>query len=277
MNFCIKFGNVSIDIDHIKSPEETYWYRDQLSRPWRIDVYRFHTYGLAYITACTSVPKGIACHLMQPMQLGLEHYGAIQLAKYELDYWTLSPSGTPEEWNNFLNLPEKWRWTSLSKTKVQFNQKSNELKLSFPPYELEIEVPSIFSQLEIATHLGYEKQSPLGPSILGVAIYDLYGKSFFYNLPQYVPPSNSEKEEQVFYKQVKNLESEFNGQVIKDKDEKKIILVSTWKGNKLNQLQKNASNPDSELQKVFCYTDTHHNDEELKKWCMQFLSSIRKK
>lgn len=277
----IKIGNVTIDLKSFKSSDETLWYSDHLARPWRIDIWRMQTYELTYITACTAQPKGLACLLFPPMTSQLEAYGPLALIKYELESWMVSPTGTIDQWQHYLKLPEKYQWPLLKNATIKFNPVSkNESQLFafFPPYKLDLKLQNIFERLELSVSMAYFPTLPLRARMVGLGIYDTYGHNNFFTLPQLQPNASSDENEKMLYQQTLLKHGEFNGEVSKDKSEKKIILVGQWQKNKLELLPvidpKNATSLPLEIQTIFCYSDLHHSDLLLKTWCEDFVKSF---
>lgn len=73
-------------------------------------------------------------------------------------------------------------------------------------------------------------------------------------------------------------EAEFNGDVYKDQLEKKLTLVGIWNSGKFKEIKATEFNKDLEpleIQKIFCYTDVHHSDQQLKDWCQLFATQLR--
>lgn len=269
----LKFGETTIEIKDIKEAEETYWYRDQLKRLWRMDFWRLKTYGLTVITACSAYPKGLACHLFPPLDSNYEGYGALSLAQYELDAWMLSPSGTMEQWKEYLKLPSKYQWPILDTANITLSKK-NELSLTAIPYALQMQVPAIFNRLEVSVNLGYEEKLPLKMKNHGLSVFDSLGRTYFYQVPQIKPEITADDSQLVLWKQATNRQAEFSGEVYKDQQEKKLTLVGTWLDGKFRELKPTDGMP-NEIQKIFCYTDVHHSDQQIKDWCTLFSNQLR--
>lgn len=274
----LKFGQTTIEIKDIKEAEETYWYRDQLKRLWRIDFWRLKTYGLTVITACGAHPKGLACQLFPPLDSNLEGYGALSLIQFELDSWILSPSGTIEQWKEYSKLPQKYQWPILESARFSLNKK-NLLSLSALPYAIELNLPDIFNRLEITINLGFEEKLPLQIKNHGFGIFDALGKTYIYHLPQKKPELSADDSQSVLWKQALNRQAEFSGDVYKDQQEKKLTLVGLWQNGKIKEIPQKANDSvqldPSEIQKIFCYTDVHHTDQQIKDWCYSFINQLR--
>lgn len=273
----LKFGQTTIEVKDLKEAEETYWYRDQLKRLWRIDYWRLKTYGLTMITACSSHPKGLACHLFPPLESSYEGFGALSLIQFELDSWILSPSGTVDQWKEYLKLPTKYQWPILETARINLNKK-NMLNVSATPYALEMNLPPIFNRLEISFNLGFNEKLPLKIKNHGISLFDALGRTYFYLVSQLKPEANTDDSQIVLWKQALNRQAEFSGNVYSDQQEKKLTLVGTWSSGKFKEIfpsDNTKSQEPNEIQKIFCYTDIHHTDLQIKDWCHQFKNQLR--
>jgi serine protease Do len=273
----LKFGETTIEVKEIKEAEETYWYRDQLKRLWRLDFWRLKTYGLTIITACSAHPKGLACHLFPPLDSNYEGYGALSLAQFELDSWMLSPSGTIEQWREYLKLPSKYQWPILDAARIHLDKK-NTLDVSATPYAFKMPLPAIFNRLEVSINLGYNEKLPLSMKNHGVSFFDSLGRSYFYQVPQLKPEITADDSQTVLWKQATLRQAEFSGDVYKDQLEKKLTLVGIFENGKFKELKANENSQTimpKEIQKIFCYTDVHHSDQHIKDWCTLFSNQLR--
>lgn len=272
----IKFGNASIDVKSIKEAEETYWYRDNLKRLWRLDFWRLKTYGLSIISACASHPKGLACHLFPPIETLYEGYGALSLIQQELDAWIIAPSGTIEQWKEYLKIKPQYLWPLVGDVQLSLDKKKV-LNIETENYQLNLPVPPIFNRLEFSLNLGFETKLPLKLKNHGLSLYDAFGRTYFYHVFQKKPSNNADEQQQILWKQITSRQAEFSGEIYKDQHEKKLVLIGYWDQGKFKELSSQSSPMNStlsEIQKIFCYTDIHHDDIKFKNWCLNFTNSL---
>lgn len=144
-------------------------------------------------------PKGIACQLFPPIDTSYEGFGALSLIQYELDSWILSPSGTLDQWKEYLKLPAKYQWPILET--AQINLDKNNLSLSAAPYALQMNLPLIFNRLEVSINLGFEEKLPLRIKNYGLSMFDALGKTYFYQVPQLKPEASADDSQQLLWKQ----------------------------------------------------------------------------
>ncbi|MDH4468209.1 MAG: serine protease [Bacteriovoracaceae bacterium] len=266
----IKLSDVTLKVTNLNRPEETEFYEDQLHRYWRIDTWRLRSIGTSLVSACLPHPKGLACHFLAPMTADLEVYGGTSLLKYELGSWMISLAGQLKEWTEFLQLPKKFTsaWSDLQ---IDQNEKGN-WSMATNTFKFQHEFPPIFNRIEVSLETGYDFSLPLKQRIVGLGFYDGFGESNFTLLPHLRPQDNAKEEEKVLWKQTVLKESSYAEEVAREKNEKKMVYV--WQKNgegKLIHLNANVSSLKLPvIYRSFCYTDTHHPDENVKNWCNNF-------
>ena len=167
--------------------QETSQWRDRLGRPW--SSYLWHIlYNNTFVAVhATSLPSGVLC-LVDIHWARVKNEGYMDLVKENVHELTLSYSGNPKQWSEFLALPKVWLPTYFEKIKLEYSAKKV-LKIEDNKYSTQVPNLKLDDDSTVTARMGYDIGKNLAPKILAWEIHEKKIHQTGVTIAQFYEPS----------------------------------------------------------------------------------------